>query len=55
MLRERLKKEQQSGFLALLFSIIFTVVFSLMFTPFIGIPVALICGLFIHFMDEEDD
>ncbi|MCD8879108.1 VraH family protein [Staphylococcus kloosii] len=55
ILRDRIEKERQSGFIALLFSIIFACVFSVMFTPFIGIPVAIISGFFIHFADRDEE
>lgn len=55
ILRERIEKERQSGFISIFFSIIFAFVFSLMFTPFIGIPVAILSGIFIHFADKDDD
>lgn len=55
ILRERIEKERQSGFISIFFSIIFAFVFSLMFTPFIGIPAAILSGIFIHFADKDDD
>ncbi|MDT3960096.1 VraH family protein [Staphylococcus kloosii] len=55
ILRKRIEKERQSGFIAILFTIIFASVFSLMFTPFVGIPVAILSGMFIHFTDRDDE
>lgn len=50
-----INKENKSGYLGILFTLVFGFVFSTMFTPFIGIPVALFAGYIIHNVEDNEE
>ena len=50
-----INKEKKSGYLGILFTLVFGFIFSTMFTPFIGIPAALFAGFIIHNVEDAEE